>query len=151
MEISTKRFGVVEIEDDLILDFPDGLLGFSDASRFALIHPSDDSSLLWLQSIDDPNLAFVVADPTDFVPDYTVSTRPEMASDLGLKPETLDQDWQPLVICNRSEGWLTGNMLGPLMIHVESRRGLQVVLTDQKWGTKHPLLDLNPQPLRKSA
>ncbi|MEM6314238.1 MAG: flagellar assembly protein FliW [Planctomycetota bacterium] len=151
MDISTNRFGVIEIDDDLILEFPAGLLGFTDAKRFALIHPSDDSSLLWLQCIDDANLAFVVADPCDFVSDYAVPTRPEMASELGLEPDALDHDWQALVICNRSEGWLTGNLLGPLMIHVESRRGVQMVLTDQKWGTRHPLLDLAPQPLRKSA
>lgn len=151
MEITTKRFGLIQVSDDLLIDLPTGLLGFPEATRFALIRPREDSSLFWLQSVSDPALAFVVADPADFVDGYQVPVRKDVAAELELDEAALGDDWQTLVICNRTDGWLTGNLLGPLLIHVDSRRGTQVVLTDQKWGTRQPLVDLQPQPMRKSA
>jgi len=150
MDIQTSRFGMLSVEDDRIMTFPNGLLGFPDQSRYALIQTSDENYFFWLQSIEDPNLAFVITDPSIFFRDYQVPLREELATELEVDDV---QQVQMFVICNKVTEWLTGNLLGPLLINVKNRRGTQVVLTDKKWTTRQPLLRLlQPETaLAKSA
>jgi len=149
MEIETTRFGVLSIEDERVMTFPRGLLGFPDHSRFALIQTGEDNYFFWLQSVDDPNLAFVVTDPTIFFKDYEVPIREEMSLELALSDPKLSQVF---VICNCVGDWLTGNLLGPILVNAENRLATQVVLTEKKWTTRQPLYKLTQEvPLAKSA
>lgn len=153
MEIATSRFGIVEVDEDRVLYFPKGLLGFPDARRFALLNGGEGNYFFWLQCADDPTLAFVVADPATFVPHYTLPLRQETAADLDLPAEgDVTGQTQSFVICNRVGEWLTGNLLGPVLVNLENRRAVQVVLTEKKWSTRQPLLKLGGErPLAKSA
>src|SRR4051812_27520296 len=63
MEIVTTRFGTLNVEDERVIDFPKGLLGFPDRTRYALIQTGEENYFFWLQCVDEPNLAFVVTDP----------------------------------------------------------------------------------------
>lgn len=172
--VETTRFGTLEIGRDRVMYFPSGLLGFPRATRFALIQTGEDNYFFWLQSTEDPELAFVVCDPQAFVPGYTVEQVPlrnECREELGLSETgdaaSLARQTQVLTICNRVGEWLTGNLLGPLVVNVGSFVGKQVVLTEKRWSTRQPLIRLdggaNSQgvdgaddagyaaPLRKSA
>jgi flagellar assembly factor FliW len=147
--VSTSRFGQLEVEPGRIMRFDDGLLGFPEAREFALIQTGDDPCFFWLQSCEDPQLAFVVCDPAAFVPGYDVSQVPlraEGREELGLEPgitgPDLDAATQVLAICNRVGDWLTGNLLGPIVVNVLNFRAKQVVLAEKRWGTRHPLLRL---------
>ena len=82
MIVETSRFGPVEVEDGLAITFSSGILGFPGYRDYVLIQPSEGSYFYWLQAIEDPTLAFVVADPSDFIPTYRVSLRPEQMQDL---------------------------------------------------------------------
>lgn len=152
MEIQTTRFGRLEVADDRIMEFPRGLLGFPDRTRFALIQTSEENYFFWLQCVDDANLAFVITDPSTFFKDYEVPIREELRAELGLA--SLEAA-QVFVICNKVGDWLTGNLLGPIVINVENRVGQQVVLTEKKWTTRQPLMKLTTQvgqqPLARSA
>ena len=146
MEIDTTRFGVVDVDEDRVLTFPKGLLGFPAAGRYALLQAGEGNYFFWLQSAEDPSLAFVVTDPGTFVRDYRVPPRSETAADLNL-PDDLDargheEATQTFVICNRQGEWLTGNLLGPVVVNLANRRAVQVVLTEKKWSTRQPLLKL---------
>src|SRR5215204_6681376 len=70
MEIETTRFGKMTVEDDRVMTFPHGLLGFPQQGRFALIQTGEENYFFWLQSVDEPSLAFVVTDPAIFFKDY---------------------------------------------------------------------------------
>ena len=72
MEVRTTRFGVVEIAEDRVITFPKGLLGFGQMKRYCLLEPGNDACFFWLQSLDDPTLAFVVTDPSFSKPPMTV-------------------------------------------------------------------------------
>ncbi|HEV7299650.1 MAG TPA: flagellar assembly protein FliW [Tepidisphaeraceae bacterium] len=149
MEIQTTRFGLLSIEDERVMTFTRGLLGFPDHSRFALISTGDDNYFFWLQSVDDPNLAFVVADPTVFFKEYDVPIREETATELMMTDSALAQVF---VICNKVGDWLTGNLLGPILVNAGNRLATQVVLTEKKWTTRQPLYRLTQEvPLAKSA
>jgi flagellar assembly factor FliW len=150
MDIETTRFGNLSVEEERIITFPSGLLGFPDHNRFALIQTGEENYFFWLQSVDEPNLAFVVTDPTIFFKDYQVPVREETWQDLQLAQEG---DLQCFVICNKVGDWLTGNLLGPIVVNATNRLGQQVVLTEKKWTTRQPLMMLQSEapPLAKSA
>jgi flagellar assembly factor FliW len=122
MQIDTTRFGPIEVDETRIITVVGGLLGFPHATRFALIQTGDESLFFWLQSVQDPSLAFVVCDPAVFLPDYTVDqvpVREETRESLGIDPEAeLDEETQVFAICNRVGDWLTGNLLGPLVVNL---------------------------------
>jgi flagellar assembly factor FliW len=143
MQIQTTRFGPVTVDPNHIMTFPQGLVGFPDQVRFALLkgetERGEQSGFYWLQATEDPELAFLVTDPALFFKDYHVSIREETQQDLNL---TDAKDGQLLVICNRAGEWLTGNLLGPLVINTRTRIGQQVVLTEKKWTCRQPLIRL---------
>ncbi len=148
MDVRTTRFGVVEIADDRVITFPKGLLGFGTCTRFCLLKPADDAAFFWLQSVEEPGLAFVVTDPALFVPEFSVPIRPEQMSELELN--TLD-DAQVFVICNKVEQTITGNFQGPLVINTVSRVAEQFVLAEKRWTTRHPLVKVGAGAAAMSA
>ena len=149
MDIETTRFGKLSVDDERIMTFPRGLLGFPDYGRYALIATGEDNYFFWLQSVDEPGLAFVVTDPSIFFKDYDVPIREETQADLNL---TDVRFLQTFVICNKVDEWLTGNLLGPIVVNAENRLAMQVVLTEKKWTTRQPLFKLQAGvPLAKSA
>ena len=149
MEIETTRFGKLTVEDDRVMTFPHGLLGFPEQGRFALIQTGEENYFFWLQSVDEPSLAFVVTDPSIFFKDYEVPIREETEQELQLADRSFAQLF---VICNKVGDWLTGNLLGPIVVNAQNRLAQQVVLTEKKWTTRQPLIKLQSEvPLAKSA
>lgn len=137
MIIETTRFGPVDVDEQRLLTFREGLLGFPDAQRFALIQTTTDAVFYWMQSLEDPALAFVVCDPRDFVNDYEVPIRTDDLAAIGAADLN---DAQVLVIVNKLDGVLTANLLGPLVVSLQSMRARQLVLADRRYTTRHPLV-----------
>ncbi len=147
MIVKTTRFGEIEVEDQRVITFSRGLLGFPTHQRYVLIQPSEDSYFFWLQSVDASELAFVVTDPSLFVRDYVVPLKAEQMEEMGL---TSLAEAQVLVIVNKRGTLLTGNLQGPLIIHTERRAGEQLVLADKRFHTRVPLVD-TAAPVAASA
>ena len=141
MEVRTTRFGVIDIREDRVITFPKGLLGFSSARRFCLLEPNDDACFFWLQSLEDPALAFVVTDPALFVAEFNVPIRQEQMEELAISNL---QDAQVFVIVNKIDDMLTGNLQGPLVVNTLTRTGEQIVLAEKRWTTRHPLVKTVP-------
>ncbi len=137
MVIETSRFGGIEVDDQRFLNFPKGLLGFPDDREFALIQTGQDSAFYWMQAVHRPELAFVVCDPRMFVADFRITIKPEDLSAIGL---TDVGGTQIFVVVNKVDDMLTGNMQGPLVINVATRVGKQLVLSDKRYSTRHPLM-----------
>ena len=147
MQVRTTRFGQVEIAEDRVIEFPKGLLGFSERRKFCLLQPNEDAMFFWLQSLDDPGLAFVVTDPAMFVPDYSAPIRAEQMESLGLGAL---EDAQVFVIVNRVGDALTGNLQGPLVVNTLNRVGEQLVLAEKRWTTRHQLMSIG-KPVQATA
>lgn len=149
LEIQTSRFGWMSVDEDRVMTFPRGLLGFPSFTRYALVQAGEDNYFFWLQCVDEPTLAFVVTDPTIFFRNYTVPMKEETQQELELTDPSFAQMF---VICNKVGDWLTGNLLGPILVNAENRLAQQVVLTEKKWTTRQPLMQLRSElPLAKSA
>ncbi|MCK6456885.1 MAG: flagellar assembly protein FliW [Phycisphaerae bacterium] len=150
MIIKTSRFGGIEVDSQLFLNFPKGLLGFPDDHEFALIQTGENSGFYWMQSVGRPDLAFVVCDPRLFVPDYKLSIKPDDLAAIGL---TDAEGCQVFVIVNKVNDVLTGNLQGPLVVNVSTRVGRQLVLADKRYTTRHSLMRIpsRPEQVSKTA
>jgi flagellar assembly factor FliW len=148
MLIETTRFGPVDVDESRLIEIPAGLLGFSSFKTFSLLQPDENGVFFWLQSVETPDLAFVVTDPALWVPDYQATIRKEQMEELGL---TETGDAQVLVIVNKREHSLTANLQGPIVINAANRRAMQLVLAEKKWSTRHELVKLGEQGAQKIA
>ena len=142
MNVQTTRFGTVDVDAERVITFDTGLLGFADCKRYVLLQPDDDAVFVWLQSCDDPALAFVVTDPALWVGDYEASIRPEQMQELGL--EKLE-DAQVFVIVNRYDQSLTANLQGPIVVNALKRSAMQLVLADRRWTTRHEIVQISAE------
>jgi flagellar assembly factor FliW len=143
MLLTTSRFGTIEVDENRIINFPKGLLGFPRYKQFVLIEPNDEGYFWWLQSVETPDLAFVVTDPSLFVSSYRVPLKSDQLLELNMSSL---EEAQVFVIVNKRDQVLTGNLQGPLVIHIESRTGSQLVLSDKRFTTRVPLVEL-PRPV----
>ena len=149
LEIQTTRFGRLTVDAERIITFPRGLLGFPGFQRYALIQAGEDNYFFWLQCIEDASLAFVVTDPSIFFKTYEVPLKEETMQELSITDPSFAQTF---VICNKVGEWLTGNLLGPIVVNAANRMAQQVVLTEKRWTTRQPLMQLQSNmPLAKSA
>ncbi len=139
MLVQTSRFGPVQVDEERIIQFPAGLLGFSSYRRYALLQPDDQGIFFWLQSIEAPDLAFVVTDPALWIADFQAQIRREQMDELSLTDLV---DAQVLVIVNKRDGTLTANLQGPLVINAKNCRAMQLVLAEKRWTTRHTLMQL---------
>jgi flagellar assembly factor FliW len=138
--IATKHFGEIVVREDQIITFSPGLLGFSDLHRYILIEHGQESPFLWLQCVDNADLAFVVMDPLFVLPDYQIG--PITGIEKELDVQNL-RDLKLLVILTIPPGRpqeMTANLMGPLLINLANRRGKQLVLETSPYSHKHPVL-----------
>lgn len=142
MTIETVRFGQVEVEESSIVRMPRGLLGFEEAKQFCLIQHRPGAAFRWLQCMTQPDLAFVVIDATDFFEDYDFELSSVEADYLGIKTSE-DTIVLTLVSLGADGNEVTANLLGPIVVNTETLVGIQVVLDNTKYGTKHLLTQRN--------
>ena len=134
MEVLTKTNGVVQIQDDKILTFEEGLFGFEDYKKFALID-SEYEPFIWLQSIENQNLAFLIIDPFLVCSSYEADIDDSSLAKIGVtKPE--DVVIMTIVTVPQDGSAITANFQGPLVINKQNKKCLQVILTDNRWTTK---------------
>jgi flagellar assembly factor FliW len=131
MKIESPRFGSLSVEPSRVLAFPQGLAGFEGCTRFALFHrEGGEPGFFILQSIDDPDISFLVTDPARFGFDYEIALSDEEVTLLQLATAV---EATVVVILLRelaadgSEGPVQANLKAPLILNTIARRGLQHV------------------------
>lgn len=140
LSIETNRFGRIDVDGDAILNF-NGLPGFSSAKRFVVMDHAETESFSWLVSLDDPDLAFVIANPWHFFPGYDPSVAPRHLKGLEIKdPSHLET----VVMANFQGRKVTLNLSAPLLINRESRRATQIILDDPRYSTRQEIPSFEP-------
>jgi flagellar assembly factor FliW len=121
--------------------FPDGLVGCQDWKNFILMTDEGDEELpvAVLQSLDDPAISLMVTDPRFLEPSYTPKLSAQDYADLGLQDGS-----HTVMYCTLStaDGWLTANLLGPLVLNPITRRGKQIVMVDSTFTTRYRITPL---------
>ena len=134
MEIHTKTLGSVKIDDSQLYEIPQGLFGFEDFTKYALVN-SDYEPFIWLQSTENPNLAFLIVDPFLICGDYETDIDDEMLKKIGItKPE--DIIIMTIVTVPGDGSPITANFQGPLVINKKNHQCMQAILSDNRWSTK---------------
>jgi len=141
MQVDSTRFGKFDVDPDRLLRFTECLLGFPDSVTYAVVEV-DESAYVWLQSVEEPDVAFLATSPFAFFPEYELDLGVQQQSDLGV--ESSDQvEVLVLLTINRvgdSPTSITANLLGPIVINVESRTARQLVLESSGHSTREPLV-----------
>ena len=151
MKIETSRFGTLDIDDSMIFNFPMGLLGFAKLKKYIVIDHTEDSPFKWLQSCEEPTLAFIITDPVFFRPDYQVKVR---RSELTMLEVTDDEELVVSVIMTIPDNPqdMSANLLAPLIFNMANRHGMQYVLTNSNYPVKYfALRERAKQPALKPA
>lgn len=142
MTINTKAFGEVTIDDDKIIQFPSGIVGYPEFKQFALLHDEEKGpgSIHWLQSVEEPLFALPVMDPLIVKEDYN----PEVNDEL-LKPIGDLQQGEMLVLVTvtvpRDLTKISVNLQGPVIINAAEKKACQVIVGDE-YPVKFPIYDI---------
>ena len=151
MILTHTRFGTLEFTDQDIISFPEGLIGFEGHTQFVLVPSKPGSPFSWLQSTNDPSLAFLVADPNAFFNDYSPELSDRDASTLGLSESS---DYALVVTAAIPSGQpnnATANLAAPIIINLDSRIGKQVILENEAYTMRHPIFAEQRKPAQKVA
>jgi flagellar assembly factor FliW len=146
MQIQTTRFGILHVDPDTILTFPNGILGLGDCRHWVLLADAHNDALAWLQSTTHADVALAVVSPRRYVSGYQVRVARSELKSLDL--HDLRQA-EVLVIVSRNDFELTLNLKAPLVINPQQRLGRQVI-SNADQSVQYPVQSVRP-PLRKSA
>lgn len=132
-----SRFGEIEYDPETALHFPEGMIGFEYLRDFIVMPNEKEGPLFWIQSVNDPMIAFVVTDPTNFFLDYRVVPDRVEKDKLGIGDD--DECYALSVVTVGEDRSVTLNLAAPLLFAPQTNRALQVVLESGKYDTKTPL------------
>lgn len=138
VKIETTRFGPIEINPEDIIEFPDGILGFEQYHRYAVIEPPE-LIFGFLQCVDEPWLSFVVIMPELLRSDYSVDLEPKLVKELGFE-DPKDGKVFAIVTVPEDITEMTANLQAPIVINLKTRLGKQVILTDGVYKIRHNVL-----------
>ena len=136
MIIETGRFGQLTVGNDESIIIPQGILGFPEFTKFCLVDPGDETLILWLQSLQDTQIAFPVLEPKVFRPDY--AARLSSAELRELKLENVNQSAVFAILTIPEDATLmTANLKAPIVINLKEQQAKQVVLQENEYSIKH--------------
>lgn len=137
LRISSRRFGTIDVLSDQVLHFSHGLIGFPGVRRFVVLEHRPGSPFKWMLCLDDPDLAFAVAEPADLVRDYHPPL--ELAARL-LSTDPADIGVFVIVTIPSDPLSMTVNLMAPIVVDLHSREARQLVLEDGRLGVAHRVI-----------
>lgn len=144
MKIDTRIFGEIEIDDEKVLTFENGIIGFPDMKHFVLIHDEEkgtNAGIRFLQSVEEPGFAMPVMDPLVVKPDYDPEVDDELLKSAGnvtaenilvLVTVTVPSDLTKMSV----------NLQGPIVINVEEHKACQIIVESGNYPVKFPIYDI---------
>lgn len=138
--IHSSRFGAMDVDPEKVITLTSTLPGFPESQRFALRQHSSKSPFMWLQSMDNPKLAFVVIQARILAPQYAPELPLAAIRELGASKDQLET----LLILSIPKGkpeQMTANLLGPLVINSATRKAKQILLDPNKYDSSWPVFE----------
>lgn len=143
MEIVTKIFGEIAIDEDKIITFPSGIVGFPELTEFTLIHDIDKGpgAIHWLQSLQEPAFAMPVMNPLIVCDEYNPEVDDELLRGIG----TMEEEELLVLVTVTIPGDLSKmsvNLQGPIIVNVEEKKACQVIVEGNAYPVKYPVYDI---------
>ncbi len=155
MQLETRRFGAIEVDEDGALDIPSGIPGFPDMHRVVLMNAASmpgnepdttDPTLFWLQDLDDGDLSFLCVVPWVPFPEYDFEID---AEGLGIDDDADVRILSLITVRNDHDGTqMSANLRAPLIVDLRHQRLHQVILGDTRWPVSAPLATTSPAEVR---
>ncbi|MCB0331412.1 MAG: flagellar assembly protein FliW [Bdellovibrionales bacterium] len=133
--VQSSRFGELRVPAHSVIELPSGLIGFSRSQSFIMLEHKPPFS--WLQSVEDPGLAFVIVDGAEFGDEYKLEP-PIGDKDIDLQE---GDDFAILVIITvrPDPRETTANLKAPVFVNLKNRRGVQIIFDNPAYSTRFPL------------
>jgi flagellar assembly factor FliW len=148
MKYPTSRFGKIDFEEEDILFLPKGILGFSQLSKYVIVEKSEYDPFKWLQSVEDPDVAFVIVDPTLFFPNYKLEVNEKELEELNFQ-QMKELITYVIITVPSDPSQMSADLLGPVVINSQKKIAKQVVMSSGLYTTKHYILDELKKQLKR--
>lgn len=145
IELKNTRFGDLEFDEQDIINLAEGLLGFPLSQRFVLFPYGEDSPFFWLQSVDEPEVAFLVVNPFQFFADLEYAIGDEEVAGLQLADSDDAEIFTLVTIPEGRPEEMRTNLAGPVLVNVANRQGKQLLI--KTYSARQPLV---PDPLKET-
>ena len=153
MKANTRMFGAIDIADDKIITMEKGMIGFPELTHFALIFDEEKKDkafkIMWLQSMDDGDIAFPVTDPVYLVEGYNPTVNEEIIAPLGVFGEESAFVLVTVTVPKRVEDFSV-NLKAPIVINTDTNKGAQII-TEDDYPVKYKIYDLLKEKREKAG
>lgn len=140
MKVETTRFGTLEVDEKKIINFTQPIVGFSECQRYIIVEGPSGGKIWWLQSCEKPELAFIVMDPLQVVPDYEVSLDANEVQDLRLK-KAEDARLLTIVVVPEDRSRIRTNLKAPIIYNPNANLAKQVILHESDYPVQYYLAE----------
>jgi flagellar assembly factor FliW len=139
MQVHTKPYGVIDVDERQKIVFPFGILGFESLKNYVLID-AKQQPFYWLQSMEVPEIAFILINPFVFRPDYEIDVPNDELAEIGITDQENILVFA-IVTIPENQQKMTANLQGPIIINKFDRIGRQAISPNPKWKVRHHILD----------
>lgn len=138
-KVNTLRFGEIEVDEAKIVHFADGIPAFEDEHEFVTIPYDEESPYVFLQSLQTPDLAFLMTVPFIFFPDYEFELDDDNQNKLGLVSQDDMVVYSLITVPGGQIADMTANLMAPVILNTANMQARQIVLDKSRYTTKHRL------------
>ncbi|MCH5272762.1 MAG: flagellar assembly protein FliW [Lachnospiraceae bacterium] len=143
MLVKTRHFGEIDLDENKIITFEDGIIGFENYKRYTILYNNEDgnnNTISWLQSLDEPELALPVISPLTVMADYNPIVEDEVLQPLG---ELTEENVIILLTLSVPSDLtkMTANMKAPLVINADTKKGCQIIAENPDYMIKYNIYD----------
>ncbi len=140
MKIKTKNFKDIEVLEENIITFKNGIPGFSALKKFILIEDENNKIFTWLQSIEDGDISIALLDMKNIMTEYDPKIKKEMIEELGeIKNNLLVYN---VVVIPENIKDIRVNLVAPIVINLSTNKGVQVIVENKEYKVKHYIYEL---------
>lgn len=156
MHIDSRIFGEIDINDDKIIRFEEGVIGFEEYHNYALIYDEEKrkdpkGGIMWLQCMDEPDLAFPVADPLHIYPGYNPVVEDEWLAPIGEFDDVDDIFLLSILTVPSDITKVTANLKAPLIINTVTKKACQTIVNNEEYEIKYNIYDYVQSLKKKEA
>ncbi len=143
MLVKTKHFGEIDLDENKVITFEDGIIGFEDCKRYTILYNNEEgnsSTISWLQSLDTPELALPVISPLSVMSDYNPIIEDDVLNPIG---ELTEENVIILLTLSvpSDVAKMTVNLKAPLVINADTKKGCQIIAENPDYVIKYNIYE----------
>ena len=144
-KVNTVRFGEIEVEESKVVHFKNGIPAFEDEHEFVIVPYDEESPYVFLQSLETPDLAFLMTMPFVFFPDYEFEIDDDNQEKLDLHNQEDMLIYTLITVNDGKVQEMTANLMAPVVLNTSNMQARQLVLDKSGYTTKHRLFPENKE------